>query len=155
MENVFTEVTLERTKKMADGLVVEELTDITKLFKSPQIEIEEPGWKSENNNAYNTGSPSYRSLLCSGCLPGFRRRRTIHNYTKPKGQKIFLIGKTGTGKTALGKKLAYDWANGVFTAFAIVFFISLKSVKPGDSLEAIIMDQIPDLNTLNLTETNL
>ena len=37
------------------------------------------------------------------------------------GSKILLSGDEGTGKTVLCKKLAYDWAQGKFVRFSIVF----------------------------------
>ena len=78
-----------------------------------------------------------------------------NNSLKPKGQKVLLIGKTGTGKSTLGKKLAYDWAKRYFTTFSIVFFILLKKIESRTSIETVMRNQIPDLNSLNITDENL
>ena len=43
-------------------------------------------------------------------------------------RKMLLKGRTG--KTSMTKRIASDWARGVFKAFAIVFFISMKLVDP-------------------------
>ena len=54
------------------------------------------------------------------------------------------------GKTTVSKKAAYDWAMGIFKTFTIVFFVFLKLVKPGDSIESIIIEQTPALEGLGL-----
>ena len=49
------------------------------------------------------------------------------------------------------KKVAWDWAKGIFTAVSIVFFVFLKLVNPGDAIENVIIDQIPVLEGLDVT----
>ena len=65
-----------------------------------------------------------------------------------KLRKVLVKGRVGHGKSTLAKKIAYDWAKGLFKRFSIVFFISMKLVKPGDSIENMIIDQngLGDLN---------
>ena len=46
-------------------------------------------------------------------------------------KKILAKGDPGTGKSTFGKKSTYDWAKGVFTAVSVVFFVSLKLIRPG------------------------
>ena len=55
------------------------------------------------------------------------------------------------GKTTLVKKVAWDWAKGIFTAVSIVFFVFLKLVNPGDTIENVIIDQTPVLEGLDVT----
>ena len=63
-------------------------------------------------------------------------------------RKILVKGRVGHGKSTLVKKITYDWAKGLFNRFSIVFFISMKLVKPDDTIENMIIDQngLGDLN---------
>ena len=56
------------------------------------------------------------------------------------------------GKSTLGRKIAYDWAKGVFTAVSVVFYISMKLIRPGQSIENIIIEQTPILEALEIGE---
>ena len=67
-------------------------------------------------------------------------------------RKMLLKGRTG--KTSMTKRIASDGARGVFKAFAIVFFISMKLVDPGEVLGNIIIDQ-NSLGDLKITRENL
>ena len=68
-----------------------------------------------------------------------------------KGKKILLKGNPGMGKTTLMKKIGWDWAKGFFTTFSLVFFVSLKLVKPGEAFENIIIFQRPELKGMGIT----
>ena len=57
------------------------------------------------------------------------------------GQRMLVEGDIATGKTVMTKKMAWDWAESSFSSFDIVFYISLKLVRPGDTLEQVIIDQ--------------
>ena len=70
-------------------------------------------------------------------------------------KRVLGVGDPGIGKTTISKKIAYDWARGVFTLFSIVFFVSMKLVNPGDTIENIIIQQTPALEGLNVTEQKL
>ena len=59
------------------------------------------------------------------------------------------------GKSTMGRKIAYDWAKGVFTAVSVVFFVSMKLIRPGQSIENIIIDQVPPLEALEIGERKL
>ena len=72
-----------------------------------------------------------------------------------EGERILFKGDPGMGKTTVSKKAAYDWAMGLFKTFTIVFFVFLKLVKPGDSIESVIIEQTPALEGLGLKETQL
>ena len=48
-----------------------------------------------------------------------------------------------------------DWATEVFKKFSIVFFVPLKLVKPGDSIEKVIMKQNPELEELQISQQKL
>ena len=64
-------------------------------------------------------------------------------------------GKPGFGKTTLAKKMALDWARGVFTTFSIVLFVILKLVNPGDAIENVIIKQNFWLEGLGVTQCKL
>ena len=136
-ENVFTKVTLENKVNAANGSHESQLTDLGKVFEIPKTQIVKPQLQFEMHDLRSKAKCNSNSDL------------------KPRGKKILLVGKTATGKTMWGKKLAYDWAVGAFTTFSIVFLILLKSVKPGDSVETVIRHQIKDLSSSNITEETL
>ena len=54
----------------------------------------------------------------------------------------------------MGKKIVHDWARGVFQAFAIILFISMKLADPGEALENIIIDQ-NNLGDVKITKETL
>ena len=56
------------------------------------------------------------------------------------------------GKSTLGKKIELDWARGLCKMFSIVFFIVLRIVKPGDSIEDVIIQQTPELEGLHVSK---
>ena len=68
---------------------------------------------------------------------------------------MLVKGDPGIGKTSLLKRIASDWAKGIFTAFSVVFFVFLKLVKPGDAIENVIIDQMPFLEGMGVTPCKL
>ena len=74
---------------------------------------------------------------------------------KKPGKKVLIKADPGMGKTTFGKHLAYDWAKGLFTAFTIVLFVSLKLVKPGDAIENVIIQQTPALSGLGVKQEQI
>ena len=75
--------------------------------------------------------------------------------SRKKAKKILIKGELGTGKTTLAKKMALDWARGVFTTFSIVLFVFLKLVSPGDPIENVVIKQNPWLEGLNVKEQDI
>ena len=80
--------------------------------------------------------------------------RYYHPNLIPKA-KILFKGDPGMGKTSLVKKIAWDWAKGYFDKITIVFFVYLKSVKPGDRVENVIIWQNSKLEFLHVSATKL
>ena len=71
------------------------------------------------------------------------------------GKKILIKADPGMGKTTLVKKIAWDWAKKLFTKVTMVYFVFLKLVKPGDTIESVIIDQTPELEGLGVTKEKL
>ena len=71
------------------------------------------------------------------------------------GKKILIKADPGMGKTTLVKKIAWDWAKKLFTKVTMVYFVFLKLVKPGDTIESVIIDQTPELEGLGMTTQKL
>ena len=69
--------------------------------------------------------------------------------------KILIKADAGMGKTTLGKKVGWDWAKGLFKMFSLVFFIFLKFVQPGESIENVIIKQNPELEGLGVSPQKL
>ena len=65
--------------------------------------------------------------------------------------KILIKADPGMGKTTLGKKVEWDWAKGLAKMFSMVFFVFLKFVKPGETVENVIMKQNPELEGLGVS----
>ena len=59
------------------------------------------------------------------------------------------------GKTTVGKKIGWDWAKGILKTFEIIFFVFLKFVRPGYSIENTIIQQTPVLTGLGITASKL
>ena len=77
------------------------------------------------------------------------------NKSEHKNRKILMKADPGMGNTTLGKKITKDWATEVFKKFSIIFFVALKLVKPGDSIESVIVQQNPELKGLDVSQQKL
>ena len=93
---------------------------------------------------------------------GMRSSSDIQHYrdlfcTEEDDPRIYIlaIGDPGIGKSIFAKKVAWDWAKGVFTAYSIVFFVDLKHMRPGDAIENVIIQQMPHLEALHLSPKKL
>ena len=75
--------------------------------------------------------------------------------TQTQGKKILFKGDPGMGKTTLVKKITWDWAKKGLRVFIFIFFVFLKIVNPGDSIENVIIKQNPVLEGLNITPEKL
>ena len=64
--------------------------------------------------------------------------------------KILAKGDPGIGKTTLAKKIAWDWAKKDFKNFSLTLLVFLKLVHPDDTLEKVMIDQIPELEGLHV-----
>ena len=71
------------------------------------------------------------------------------------GRKILMKGDPGIGKSTLVKKISWDLAKKHFTAVSVVIFVFLKLVSPDETIEDIIVRQMPVLQGLNIKATHL
>ena len=74
---------------------------------------------------------------------------------KRQAKKVLVKGDPGIGKTSPLKRIASDWARGIFTTFSVVFFVFLKLVKPSDAIQNVIIDQMPCLKGMGVTPCKL
>ena len=125
MEDLYTEVFMEKLDNKPTGLHICVLNHYKDLFVRP------------------THKPCHPLSLDK--LSAVKRLR-LNNC------KIVLKGDPGMGKTTLCKKIAWDWARGLFTEYHIVFFVYLKFVKPQDFIENIILQQNPFIAGLKVRE---
>ena len=125
MDDLYTDLTLEKLNDKACGQLREELKNYQELF---------PVQKPETVDCRQHKGP------------GKLRKR---------GRKILFKGEPGMGKSTLVKKVAWDWAKGIFTAVSVVFFVFLKLVNPGDAIENVIIDQTPVLEGIKVTPGKL
>ena len=128
MDELYTDLTLEQIKNKPTGPISVKVDNYAQFF------AEEPTGNQEK--------PNVRQII-----RGRGKRK--------KGKKILAKGDPGTGKSTFGKKIAYDWAKGVFTAVSVVFFVSMKLIRPGQTIENIIIERNPRIESLEITEEKL
>ena len=129
MDELYTELTLMQMENKPTGPQPVKLNNYTDLFAK----------KKATPNQQKSDLES---------IPTEKRR-------KKKGKKILAKGDPGMGKSSFGKKIAYDWAKGVFTAVSVVFFVSMKLIRPGQTIENIIIRQNHRLEALNVAEQKI
>ena len=142
MEDLYCEQKLEKLHNKPFGVSEQPLKDYKELFVGSEQELE---------------------LTCDGTSIGpirsgarmFKTCNKAAQVRRVKGRKVLVKGKPGIGKTTLLKKVGWDWAKGIFQTFTIVFFVFLKLVKPGDAIENVIIDQMPELEGMNVSAEEL
>ena len=145
MDSIYTQPSLEIIKR-PDNFRQKRTLSIRDMFSMNGLPIDDPESTCPEEGCFDS---------CFGnriaCLNGGKNKLK----RQVRGKKVLLRGKTGIGKTTFSKKVALDWANGKLKLFLIVFFVSLKLVHPKDTIETIIMNQIPILEGLKYTRQNL
>ena len=132
MDELYTELTLEQIENKPTGQIPVKLDNYAQLFTTQEATDQQENPSSELN-------------------PKTARLRG----KKKKGKKILAKGDPGTGKSTLARKIASDWAKGKFTAASVVFLVSLKLVKKGQTIENILIEQNPPIEPLDITEEKL
>ena len=136
MDQLYAELTLQEIEQRPTGRKVKCLNGYQDIFTSSMAAPEHPRIKATTESSTISGK--------------MERTRKI----KP-GQQVVIKADPHMGKTCLAKKITWDWARGIFTTFTIVFCVFLKFVRPGDSIESIIIEQNPVLQELNVTQQRL
>ena len=134
MDDLYTELALENIKNKPTGLKTRLLHDYTEMF-------EDDGDFQESD--------------CKLGRLKFQEKSQFSVGIDMDVAKILIKGDPGIGKTTLLKKITWDWATGTFTQFIIVLVVFLKLVKPGESIENVIISQRPELEGMNVTQHKL
>ena len=132
MDELYTEVTLEKIEKKAAGLSEKHLESYHKLFV--ETDTARTGCQRIEEN---------------------QKRKSARKHKKTPGEKILFKGDPGMAKTTISRKIMWDWVVGLCKTFVIVFLVYLKFVRPGDSIENVIIGQTPVLQELNITEKRM
>ena len=140
MDDLYTELALEKMHNTPIGEEVKTLNHYSELF--------------ENCKQIEKSSSPLREPPAKICRTD--NTSDLHvDLSTGKSDKILMKGDPGFGKTTQCKKISWDWAKRKFTQVDIVFFVSLKLVKPGDVLENVIIKQNPFMKGLGITEQKL
>ena len=132
MDELYTELTLEQIENKPAGQIPVKLDNYAQLFTTQET-IEQQENPSPKPIPNTTG-------------PKIKQK---------KGKKILAKGDPGTGKSTLAKKIAYGWAKGKFTAVSVAFLVEMKLVEKGQTIENIIIQQNPPIESLDITEEKL
>ena len=124
---------------------------ISEHIDSERIEIKIVHQSKQKNEVRRR--KGFKSLL--PCAGKYNSEQEEEINKVKKGKKILFKGEPGMGKTTVGKKIGWDWAVGILETFHIVFFVFLKLVRPGETIEKVIMQQTPILKGLGITEHKL
>ena len=131
MDKLYTELILEQIENKPTGPISVKLGSYLDLFTEKETTN-----KQETHPETSSEAPRKKG----------RKRR---------GKKILAKADPGMGKSTFGKKIAFDWAKGVFTAVSVVFFVSMKLIRPGQTIENVIIDQYPPLEASRINERSL
>ena len=130
MEDFYSKLTLEQIENKPTGPISVKLDHYTQLFDAQEATDKRKSFSDE-------------------------QKTTILRQSGEKKKKILAKGDPGTGKSTLGRIMAYDWAKGEFTAVSVVFFVSMKMVKKGQTIESAIIQQNPPIESLDISEEKL
>ena len=158
MKDMYSELTLEKIENKPFGPTHSKINDYRDLFARSQDLGKEKSSKGNKLSKIPIPSKtvkksSHREL--TGAKSATNKNIKTENKEKREGDRVLLKGEPGFGKTTLSRKISWDWAMRIFTTFSIVFFVSLKLVRPGDAIENIIIQQTPPLEGMNVTPNKL
>ena len=138
MKDMYTELALEKIENKPTGPIHSDISNYKNLFKENQDDAK---YQSKEGKKPSVGIKMSKKAKVE-------RQRS-------ESDRVLLKAEPGFGKTTFSRKISWDLAMGLFTTFSIVFFVSLKLVKPGDVIENIIIQQTPVLEGMNVTQNKL
>ena len=162
LDDVYTEPDLQIVDNQPHGPVFTAVSDYKQLFDNDNEGI----FNEENldSNENSSSKSACNEFVGENTMnyEGHCRRSRDDTSAKPhagrkkvKPSKILLKADPGNGKTTFSNKVFLDWARGIITIFSIVFFVSMKLVKPGDVAENVIIGQSPTLRRLKISNLKL
>ena len=147
LDDVYTEPDLQIADNQPHGPALTAISDYKTLFHNDNEGIcNEENLDSSENRSGNSA--------CND-LVGENTMNSESHCRRVKPSKILLKANPGNGKTTFSNKVFLDWARGILTTFSIVFFVSMKLVKPGDVIENVIISQSPTLRRLKISKPKL
>ena len=159
MKDMYTDVALEKVENKPSGpdtisiTSYQDLFDINPSTNQIQQKVDRKRQSSKIPVPVKSGksSPLPRTKAKGNQQKSFNRQRTTSHSSRASGKRVLIKAEPGMGKTTLARKMAWDWAMGVFTTFSIVFLISLKLMRPGDAIENVIIEQLQPLKDMNIS----
>ena len=157
MKEAYAELVLEKSENRTRGQTFVGIKDYKELFKDS---MGPPEMVSKKRQPSHIPVPTQKSPLVTkrktrAPNAGVSKTKTRLKDKKSPGRRILVKGNPGNGKTTLSRKMAWDWAMGLLTKFAIVFLISLKLMRPGEAIENVIIKQTPPLEATGVTAKSL
>ncbi len=132
----------DRMKIQRTPWIEEDVLDFEEVYIDLGITKEGPMTSEEDTGPVT----DYTKLFAENpeSTEGGRKRRRLR-------KKILIKGDPGIGKSTLAAKMAYEWATSTWKMFSLVFFISMRVVKPEDPIENIIIDEniVPSVYATN------
>ena len=173
MDELYTELTLEKAECKLDGEKCWLLQSYKEVFEIPNLDEAFTNTASEGvkikfikQSKQENETRCHKAFKCVLCCTVKYDHEELGVIEKVEGEiekveevkegkKILFKGEPGMGKTTVGKKIGWDWEMGIFKTFQIVFFVFLKFVRPGYSIENTIIQQTPVLKGLGITQEKL
>ena len=129
MEELYSELTLEKIQNKPTGTFKSKIHNYKELLG--EIDV----------SSLSTSERIFRPALENSAL---LFSQTMLQWVRGiKIKTVLLKGDPGIGKSTLCKKIAWDWAKGIYDTFVVVFVVFLKFVRPGETIESSIIAQYP------------
>ena len=118
MEDLYSELTLERLEEKPFGTSSRILSSYTELFDDNS---------GDESKEHNMDPEPFSSLPKRKMSSTSIRKSKIQRKKRKAGKGILAKGDPGMGKSTLAKKIAWDCARRLFTAYSIIFFVFFKT----------------------------
>ena len=150
MKDAYTELVME---KVENGTKFVGIKDYRVLFKDA---VQQQQWVRKRKQPSkipirNQKGSKTRPLPKRTKASSMQRQKSDPKNRNKQGKRILVKADPGMGKTTLSRKIAWDWAMGILNDFTIVFLVTVKLIKPGQSIEDAIIAQTPPLRGIGIT----